>query len=562
MKALIVDDTPGNLRLLRALLEAEDFDVAEAADGVQALEILELEPVDAIISDVLMPNMDGYHFCRAVRSRKHLRDLPFVFYTNSYDSPEDERLALSAGADKFIRRPASPKEVIDVLSELLRHGPWQHTEPTLPENDPCPVKAYNESLVQKLEKKNEELFQLAELLRTREEKLRQLAENIDEFIWIATPDRSEIFYASPAYEKIWGRTCASLYADPDSFLAGIPKSDFPRLAAAEEQMNRNGNYDLEHQVVRPDGEIRWVHSRATAICNDDGLCCRVVGTAEDITQRKRAEAELRRSMKMEALREVSRGLAGGLNRLLTTLRANLEMLEMEERNFRRRGVEHLREIGRAMDQSAALARELSAFSPNCSLRTEPVRMNALLESVGPRLRRLAGSDIEVLNDIPAELPAVQADPRQIEQMLGFLVVNARDAMPEGGRIIIDADSVLIDSDRAAGNPRARKGRFVCLALRDNGAGIPPENLHRLFEPFFSTKTEGQGLGLGLAAVFGIVEKHGGWIDVASEVGAGTTFRIFLPVAEVIAPHAAGHDIGPLKPDPESAVVQYGAVPAL
>jgi two-component system, cell cycle sensor histidine kinase and response regulator CckA len=529
MKVLIVDDTPANLRLLRAVLEGENFEVAEAEDGVQALAVLEREPVNAVISDILMPNMDGYRFCQEMRRNERTQNLPFIIYSSTYDSKADAKLALEMGADKYIKKPAPIKEITDALLEIVRRGPRARSAPVPPQKELNLAKMYNETLVNKLKQKNEALIEQTEALRASDEKFRQLAENISEVFWIIAADQSEILYISPAYEKTWGRTRRSLYELPRSFLDAVHAADYPRVLNALERLRRGENYDLEYRVTQPDGQIRWVHDRGTAIRNEAGVIYRLAGIAEDITQRKSTEEQLRQAQKMEAIGQLAGGVAHDFNNILMIIGANVELLLMTNENLPFESKQYLNDIAKAGDRAATLTRQLLAFSRSEAMQMQILNLNDQLGNFTKLLGRMLGENIRMVTDFSTAFIPIEADPGMVEQIVMNLAVNARDAMPDGGRLIIRTELQEIDASGARENPNAREGHFACITVEDTGTGIAPENMGRIFEPFFTTKGVGKGTGLGLATVFGIAEQHKGWVDVSSQVGVGTTFRVFLPL---------------------------------
>ncbi len=540
MKVLIVDDTPANLRLLRVVLEGENFQVVQATDGVEALAVLERESVEAIISDILMPNMDGYRFCNEVRRDARICHLPFIIYSSTYNSPSDARLAVEMGADKYIKKPAPIKEITDALSEIIRLGPRRQPQPIVPQRELNLAKLYNETLVNKLEQKNEELMAQTEALRASEEKFRQLAENINEVLWITSADISTALYISPSYEKVWGSTCQSVYERPQSFTDAIHEDDRPDVLAALAELRRGEEFDLEFRVVRPDGKIRWVHARGSAIRHESGAIYRLGGTAEDITRRKEAEQQFRHAQKMEGLGQLAGGVAHDFNNLLAIIGGNLELFLMTAKDLTAECKEYLAQISHATKRAATLNRQLLNFSRSEARQMQVLNLNDLIATFTKLLRRILGEDIRLLNELAPELPAIRADPGMMEQILMNLAVNARDAMPAGGQLIISTELRVLDAAGVASNPKMREGRFVCLSVRDTGTGITPENMSRIFEPFFTTKAAGKGTGLGLATVFGIAQQHEGWVDVTTEVGAGTTFHVFLPATQeaVAAPDEA------------------------
>jgi PAS domain S-box-containing protein len=241
---------------------------------------------------------------------------------------------------------------------------------------------------------------------------------------------------------------------------------------------------------------------------------------------RRLEAQLRQAQKMEAIGKLAGGIAHDFNNLLVVIQLQSAMLLSDITNnpIIREGVQ---QIMWATERATALTRQLLTFSRRDVALTRDVDLVQLTANISGLFGRLLGEDI-VFETRLASVPPVHADPGMIEQVLMNLALNARDAMPDGGRLTIALDAVTIDAEAAAMHPKAVAGRFVRLTVSDTGSGVAPEHLAQIFEPFFTTKEPGKGTGLGLATVFGIIDRHRGWIDVSSTVGAGTSFRIFLP----------------------------------
>jgi PAS domain S-box-containing protein len=292
MNILIVDDQPTDLKLLRAQLEAEGYVVFEAHDGVDALALLERQRVDAVISDVLMPRMDGYRLCHEIRKHPRLRDLPIIIYTATYTSPGDEKLALDMGADKYLMKPLPVEILSAALHEVIAQPHAALRADALREGEV--LKEYNERLVSKLKEKNIALKQANIERRASEERFRQLAEHLNEVFWMTDVAKNEMLYISPAYEAIWGLTCASLYASPRNWLDAIHPEDRERIVQSAFTNQATGTYDEEYRIVRPDGAIRWIHDRAFPVRNQTSKVYRIAGVAQDITERKRAELEIHR----------------------------------------------------------------------------------------------------------------------------------------------------------------------------------------------------------------------------------------------------------------------------
>lgn len=498
----------------------------------------------------------------------------------------------------------------------------------------------------------------------REERFRQIAENIREVFWLNDPVNGRLLYVSRAYETIWGRSCEESYSKPGEWLDAVHPEDQVRVREAFVIQQQGGTYSVDYRILRPDGTLRWIHDRGFPIRNDAGEVYRIAGVAEDITERRQAEVEsqqqrmrlegivdsamdgiitineeqrvllinaaaermfgwlasevlgkhverfiperfraghaenvtdfgrtgiaaramgrfgpisglrangeefpleasisqievdghvlytvtcrdvtervraaeiqkkletqLHQSQKMEAFGQLAGGVAHDFNNLLTVISGYSEWMlttlaiEGDLRNM-------VSEILRAAERATALTRQLLAFSRQQVIEPKILDLNSVVDDVGKMLRRLIGEDIQLATVLTPSIGLVKIDPGQIEQVLMNLAVNARDAMPRGGRLTIETGATELERSHAEGRAGADKNEFAMLAISDTGAGMSQETLERIFEPFFTTKGVGKGTGLGLAVVHGIVEQSGGIIEVYSELGHGTTFKIYLPI---------------------------------
>ncbi len=275
------------------------------------------------------------------------------------------------------------------------------------------------------------------------------------------------------------------------------------------------------------GSPRWWEVVITPMLNDTGFAEKLLAVSRDITARRKLEEQLRQSQKMDAIGQLAGGVAHDFNNILAAIQLQAALLKMGE-NLSPEQNELTDDIGEAVQRAAALTQQLLMFSRKGVMREQNLDLNDSIESMLRMLRRTIGEDIQVQLKLAGQPMLLHADPGMMDQVLLNLSVNARDAMPKGGQLMIETSGVKFDELSVAGVALARPGSFVCLSVSDNGSGISPENMARIFEPFFTTKEVGKGTGLGLATVFGIVQQHKGWISVSSEVGQGTTFRIYLP----------------------------------
>ena len=380
------------------------------------------------------------------------------------------------------------------------------------------------------EREHESAQRTQAALQESEQRFRELAESVEEVFWLTDADRNQIIYISPAYEKIWGRTCASLYGSPRIWLETIHPDDRARIASAVETKPARGDYDETYRILRPDGTVRWIHERAFPVRGATGEIIRVVGTAEDITERRQLEEHLRQSQKMEAIGQLAGGVAHDFNNILAVIMMQVELTAMTEQ-LPEPVEEGLGQIRAAAERAANLTRQLLMFSRKQVMQPRELDLNEAVTSLNKMLQRIIGEDVRLKLNLHPHPLHTRADAGMLDQLLMNLVVNARDAMPDGGRIIIETSEKVFTEAEAALIPDAWPGRHVCLRVTDTGSGISPENLAHIFEPFFTTKAPGEGTGLGLATVFGIVKQHGACLAVQTEVGRGTTFEIYLRATE-------------------------------
>jgi len=305
-------------------------------------------------------------------------------------------------------------------------------------------------------------------------------------------------------------------------------------------------YSLEHRVVRPDGAVRWVHETAQVECDAAGQPVRMVGVVQDITERRHLEERLRQAQKMEAVGQLAGGVAHDFNNILTAMLLQLSVLQ-EDPRLGADAHDVLREVVKGARRAADLTRQLLLFSRRSAMQVKLVNLNDLLADLQRMLPRLLGEHITFETVLEPALPSVNADPGMMQQVVVNLCVNARDAMPKGGRLLVRTATAAVDAAHARARAGARVGRFASLSVIDTGCGMTAETLGHLCEPFFTTKGVGQGTGLGLATVHGIVQQHEGWMEVESAVGQGTTFRVYLPAA--VAPAAAEQKAAPARSVP-------------
>ncbi|HVX66968.1 MAG TPA: PAS domain S-box protein [Bryobacteraceae bacterium] len=374
-----------------------------------------------------------------------------------------------------------------------------------------------------------EHIRTSEELKKREARLEHAQRMASLGHWELEP--TGVLKSSEEVYRIFGLRRNEFPADREGFSARIHPEDRDRCRAAIEQARLEGKpYDLDYRILRPDGSERVVREHAEPMFDEASRLARIMGTIQDVTEYRRLEDQLREAQKLESVGRLAGGVAHDFNNLLTVIVGYSDFVlgMLEAGHPARAGIE---EIHKAGDRASALTRQLLAFSRRQVVQPRVLDINTVIAEAGKMLNRLVGEDVEISTVLAPKLWPVLADPGLIEQVLMNLVVNARDAMPEGGRLVLETHNILLDEHEARQHHGMRPGPHVLLAVSDTGVGMDAATRARIFEPFFTTKPLGTGTGLGLSTCYGIVTQAGGWIGVYSEPGRGSTFRIYLPRVE-------------------------------
>jgi PAS domain S-box-containing protein len=528
---LLVDDQPANLLALRAALEQLGHNLVEADSGEEALRRLTETDYAVILLNVQMHGLDGFETARQIRRRESCRHTPIIFITALESERSLVEQAYALGAVDYLVRPLVPivlRAKVAGFVELFRK-----TEQVRQQAEQIRQMERRE-FEHRLSEERARLRQSEQVLAQSEERFRQLAESINEVFWMADPQTTEVLYISPAYERVWGRSCQSLYEEPRSFLDAVHPDDRDRVrVAALEKHGRGESTDEEYRVVRPDGSVRWIRDRAFPVRDATGQVYRMAGIAEDITEKKHAEEALQQAnqRKDEFLAMLAHELRNPLAPVWNALQimkmpgVNAEVVS-EAREMMERQVQHLtRLVDDLLDVSRIMRNRIELRKERVDLATVFARA---LETAQPLI---AGQQHQLSVSLPATPVVLECDPVRMAQVVGNLLLNAAKYTDQAGSISLTAERV--DGE-------------VVICVRDTGVGIDPELLPHVFDLFTQAdrslaRSQG-GLGIGLTVVKHLVEMHGGSVHAGSAgASQGSEFVIRLPA---LPPQPRGDDAWP------------------
>jgi PAS domain S-box-containing protein len=542
-RALVVDDKEENCEYLRAVLRGHGYEVVAAKHGAEALALAREQPPHIVISDLLMPVMDGYTLLRHWKLDERLMSIPFVVYTATYTEPEDETLAFDLGADAFLLKPLEPDELMARIRSVESHPATQVS--AHPSGESGLLREYNQALIRKLEQKTIQLEdanralqadlvarQVVEAaLRESEASFRTLTEAMPQLVWVAQADGCNIF-SNRRWVEFTGMTAAE--SQGDGWLRAFHPDDAERARDEWKLAVELGTpYSLNARIQKVDGSARTCLIRALSMQDTAGRRTRWFGTCTDVQEMidaeerlRRTEEQLQHAQKMEAIGRLASGVAHDFNNLLSVILSYTAFL-LEDVTEGSQFYRDVSEINRASERAVALTRQLLSYSRRHPVQPEVIVPGQILTEMKPMLLRLLGEDVDLVLVAPAPFGRVVADSAQLEQVVMNLAVNARDAMPRGGRLLVEVHNVTATGENMQ-NGDVVSGTRVRLSVIDTGTGMDAATQARIFDPFFTTKERGHGTGLGLSTVYGIVKQSGGEITVTSELGHGTRFDVCFP----------------------------------
>jgi PAS domain S-box-containing protein len=507
---VLADDNADLRGYIARLLSERGHDVRPVGDGLAALEALRAERPDILVTDVMMPGLDGFGLLRAVRDDPALRDLP-VLMLSARAGEEAKVEGLDAGADDYLTKPFSARELLARVAANVAMARVRR--------------------------------EAAEAIRASETRAARVLAGMTEGYVLFDRDLRVVEVNDAAVridgrprERLLGRLHGEVW--PGSELAPL----FAKV------MERQEPGTVEEHYVWPDGHAAWLEVNIYPVADGLAVFFRDVSDRRRAQERLRelnatlearvdertrellaAEEALRQAQKMEAVGQLTGGIAHDFNNLLTIVTGNVDMARRALGNAELgRAARALENALKGAERAASLTQRLLAFSRRQPLAPKPISVDRLVSGMAELLHRALGETVSLETVTTPGLWRVEADPNQLESALLNLAVNARDAMPRGGKLLLETANVHLDQQYAAVHAEVAPGNYVVIAMTDTGCGMSRETLARVFDPFFTTKEVGKGTGLGLSMVYGFVKQSGGHIKIYSEPGEGTTVKIYLP----------------------------------
>ncbi len=548
MYILIVDDSSQNSYQMRTIFEANGHSVNESPNGKDALEKILENRFDLILSEILMPVMDGFSLCRIVRKLPELKKTPLILYSATAIDPRTELLAQEIGADRFIPIPCESTFLLSTIHEVVA-GKKYLTENQL---DPLllleaeVLKLYQERMVKKLEQKvvhtEKKLLENLDILNTvrRNETLLSQALSLNKIgAWEWNPQTQELFWTEETFlihdlaldTPITGKTRFDLS------IACYTEEKQAQISEAIQLCLINGEpFSLDSNFTSLTGRQLYIRTKGKALFENNTII-KIIGSLQDITDEKQAEIhhnnlkeQLIQSQKLDSLGEFANTVAHNFNNNLTVILGYCDLV-LNQPQERIPLQKEIQEIMNAGNCALDLTRQLQTFSRKQEIKPITLNLNFVLNDLDKTIYRAIGDNICLISELDESLWNVKADPTQMEQVIMNLVMNAKEAMPEGGNLFLVTSNKIIDQSYSDNHLGIKPCNFVMLEISDTGIGMDKETVARVFEPFYTTKNTPHNSGLGLATVYGIIKQAEGFIWVYSEPGKGTSFKILLPVAE-------------------------------
>jgi PAS domain S-box-containing protein len=507
-KILIIDDSADNLSIYKQTIKhhLQDCEVITAESGKEGLRLAEQHDICGALIDVQMPNMDGLETCRRLKNNPLTKHIPAVLITAFKSTTEQKVQGLEAGADDFISKPIDDLELVARIKVILR---VHRAEKEL--------RNINTNLDVIIEERTK-------TLKETEEKYHRLFSAEKDAIIFFDSESGQITETNNGAVNLYGYTSHEFLQMTimDIFEPQTMKlSDINKIAFSTRSGLKKYNHHHKDSTAFP-VEVSY----CIIPVNDNTAVCAII---RNITESVKLETQLRQSQKMEAIGQLAGGIAHDFNNLIQVIKgySEITMNEIPPESIICKNIE---QIYTASNRAQNLVRKLLAFSRRQILQPQNLDIDQLIKDL-MKMLCLVGENINIDVIKQTASGTIYADRGQVEQVITNLCLNARDAMPEGGTITIKTENVHLAEDYVRENAWAKTGSYIILSISDTGCGIDESLRQHIFEPFFTTKEVGKGTGLGLATVYGIIKQHDGFIQLESEPGIGTTFKIYMPMVE-------------------------------
>jgi PAS domain S-box-containing protein len=517
-KILIIDDSKDNLIAIKALLNdlLPESSVITAQSGREGIEKTVKELPDTILLDIQMPGMDGYEVCKQLKADERTKNIPVIFITAIETDTQSRIKGLEIGGDAFLVKPIDEEELVAQVNVMLR------------------IRRSRDELEAEKEHLEEIDLEKTRALVDSEERYRTITENSPDIITRYDKQLRHI-YVSPNVITLSGKK-AEDYIGKTYKEMGYPEAVCLPIEEAISKTFKSGEQqELEYEYHLPNtpGSI-FISQRLKPEFGPDGTVASVIGVSHDITERKKLEEQLRQAQKMEAIGTLAGGIAHDFNNILGVIMGYTELL-LEEIPEQESQHQNLKQVMAAARRGEEMVKQILAFSRKSEEEKKPVHIDHILEEALKMLRSSLPTTIEIKSQIEGTLGLVMANPTQIQQVIMNLSTNAAHAMRENGGVLeITLKEITIkENENELMEFNLAPGRYQLMTVKDTGIGMTPGIMERIFEPYFTTKRPGEGTGMGLSVVHGIIKSHGGEIRVFSEPLKGTTFHVYFPVAEDI-----------------------------
>lgn len=526
----MVDDSKEDRKILRHYIEQFGHVAIEAENGKTGLEMASLHKPDLIISDALMPVMDGFQFLRQIKKDKNLKAIPFVFYSAVYQGEKDVELAMSVGAEAYIIKPKEPDEFWKEVNTVLKQDFSKKRPPAIPVKEEDYLRNYSHVVVSKLEEKVRELA-------NEKERAQKYFDIAGVMLLVLSPDFTVLQINAKGCEVLGCDKQDIIGKNWTGFLSPIHLKRWKKQFEELIQGDVGRIEGIKLPVLAPSKEEKLISWNHCVLKDDSNMPLVTVSSGEDITEqtkirkeRKLLEKRLQTAQKMESLGTLAGGIAHDFNNILSAIIGYVELAKM--RFPEEEDVAHdLDEVLKASGRAKELVKQILTFSRQSEMEFKPIQVSTIVNEALKLIRVSFPSTIEIKCDITTDALVV-GDATSIHQILMNLCTNASHAMqPEGGLLSVSLKNIQVDREFTGYYPDVKPGHNIHLSVSDTGHGMSSRVIQRIFEPFFTTKRKGEGTGMGLSVVHGIVKSFGGSIDVYSEPGKGSVFNIYFPAIE-------------------------------